>query len=252
MSVFSLKDEVALITGGGTGLGKAMTTSMVEAGAKVVITGRREEPLAETVDELGADSVAYLLHDVTKTNEADSFLEKVSAIFGEPSILINNAGVHHKVPAEDETDEGLQSILNIHLNGALALTNPWAKRRMAKQSGSVIFISSMSAIMGIPQVTAYSAAKSAIAGVTRSLAVEWAPHGIRVNAIAPGWIESPMLHKALDNDPERKQRILSRTPMNSFGQGSDIGNAAVFLCSSAAKFITGHQLVVDGGASISF
>ncbi|MCB1123944.1 MAG: SDR family oxidoreductase [Verrucomicrobiae bacterium] len=252
MSNFSLNGEVALVTGGGTGLGKAIAASLLEAGAKVVITGRREEPLKETVEALGSESVAYLQHDVTRIHEAESFLEDAAACFGELTILVNNAGVHRKVSAFDDDDEGLQSILDIHLNGALALTRPLARKMMTRQKGSIIFISSMAAVIGIPQVTAYTAAKSAIAGVTKSLAVEWAPYGIRVNAIAPGWIESPMLHKALDNDPERKNKILGRTPMKRFGEASDIGNAAVFLCSPAARFITGHQLVVDGGASVSF
>lgn len=252
MSVFGLENEIAIVTGGGTGLGKAIARSMIAAGAKVVITGRREDPLKETTSQFNPESAAYLVHDVRELAKAEQFLEKASGFFGTPGILVNNAGVHLKKPALEESDEDFERLLSTHLNGAMALTRPLAKHMKARGKGSIIFITSMAALFGIPNVNAYTAAKAAIAGMTKSLAVEWSPYGIRVNAIAPGWIESPMTRNALDEDPERKRKILSRTPMNALGQGSDIGNAAVFLCSPAARFITGHQLVVDGGASIGF
>ena len=121
-----------------------------------------------------------------------------------------------------------------------------------RRSGSILFITSMAAIFGIPQVVAYTAAKSACTGMVRALATELSPHGVRVNAIAPGWIETDMTRKAMDGDPERRRKILGRTPMGRFGETDDIGQAAVFLCSPAAKFITGVVLPVDGGASIGF
>ncbi len=121
-----------------------------------------------------------------------------------------------------------------------------------KKHGSILFIASAASLFAIPQVVAYSAAKSAIIGMVRVMALEWAPHGIRVNAIAPGWIESPMLKKAFDGDPARAQRVLQRTPMNHLGHPDDIAHAAVYLSSPAAKFVTGTLFPVDGGVSIGF
>jgi gluconate 5-dehydrogenase len=123
---------------------------------------------------------------------------------------------------------------------------------LERKSGSILFIASMTSLIGLPQVVAYSAAKSAYLGMVRSLAVELSPNGIRVNCIAPGWIESAMLQQALGNDRARHDRILARTPLGRFGEPQDIGNAAVFLSSEAAKFVTGVVLPVDGGASIGF
>jgi gluconate 5-dehydrogenase len=123
---------------------------------------------------------------------------------------------------------------------------------IARRSGSVLFISSMAALMGIPSVVAYSAAKSAYLGIVRSLATEWGPHGVRVNAIAPGWISSPMLEQALAGDPARKAKILGRISLGGFGAPEDIGHAVVYLSSPAAAYITGVVLPVDGGAAESF
>ena len=118
--------------------------------------------------------------------------------------------------------------------------------------GSILFIASMTSLLGMPKVVAYSAAKSAIVGMVRAMASEWSPHGVRVNAIAPGWIETEMTRKAMDGDPQRKAKILSRTPMARFGQPADVGMAAVYLCSPAARFVTGVLLPIDGGASVGF
>jgi gluconate 5-dehydrogenase len=132
------------------------------------------------------------------------------------------------------------------------LTREAGKRMVSRKSGSVLFTASMSSLMGLPLIVAYSAAKSAYVGIVRTLASEWGPDGLRVNAIAPGWIASDMLDQALSGDPERKVKILGRTPLKKFGEPEDIGWAAVYLCSPAAKFVTGVVLPVDGGAAIGF
>jgi gluconate 5-dehydrogenase len=121
-----------------------------------------------------------------------------------------------------------------------------------RRRGSILWIASMASLLGLPLVSAYTIAKTGIVGAVRALAAELSPHGVRVNAIAPGWIETPMLRKALDGDSRREARILERTPMGRFGESSDIGWAAVYLCSPAARFTTGVVLPVDGGASIGF
>ncbi len=248
---FCLDDALALITGGGSGLGLAMARCMIAAGARVVLAGRREPRLKQAVAGLGRQA-SYLTHDVTELTEAPALVEKVNRAFGPIGILVNNAGVHLKKPAVDTTEAEFLEVLTTHVLGAHALSRAVAPAMIARGSGSILFIASMASLFGIPKVVAYSAAKSALVGMVRALATELSPHGVRVNALAPGWIETEMSRQAMAGDPERERRILSRTPMGRFGEPNDVGLTAVFLSSPAARFITGVVLPVDGGASIGF
>jgi gluconate 5-dehydrogenase len=247
---FRLDGEVALITGGATGLGFGVAQCFIDAGAKVVLLGRRREVLEEAAGKLGGGAAArFVVADVT--DDADKLAAAVAPL-GPISILVNNAGNHLKKPATETSDAEFLSVIDTHVLGAFRLTRTLAPPMLAAGRGSVLFTTSMSALIGMPSIVAYSTAKAAYLGMVRALASEFSPRGVRVNAIAPGWIESPMLRQALDNDPPRKQRILNRTPMQRFGDPRDIGNAAVYLCSDAARFVTGVVLPVDGGASIGF
>jgi gluconate 5-dehydrogenase len=178
-------------------------------------------------------------------------LKRATDHVGPISILVNNAGVHLKKPAVDTTPTEFGAVLQTHVAAAFSLTRAALPGMIERKHGTVLFIASMTSLFGIPLVVAYSAAKSAYLGMTRTLAAEVSRHGVRVNAIAPGWIESDMLRQALDGDPARSKKILDRTPMNRFGAVEDIGLAATYLCSPAAKFVTGVVLPVDGGASSS-
>jgi NAD(P)-dependent dehydrogenase (short-subunit alcohol dehydrogenase family) len=249
--VFSLKNQLAIVTGGGTGLGFAMAWCLIAAGAHVVITGRRMDVLGKAVQSLGEHAFARQ-HDVTDLESADDFVAQVVKEYGTPSILINNAGVHVKKPIEEHTFEDFHSVLATHVEGAFAMTRAVVPVMKTVKKGSIIFIASMSTFIGMPNIVAYTTAKSAYAGMVRSLATELGPSNIRVNAIAPGWIQTPMLDQALSGDRARKDKILSRTPQNRFGVPEDIGWSAVFLSSPAANFINGIVLPVDGGASIGF
>lgn len=249
--VFSVKDQLAIVTGGGTGLGLAMTACLVSAGARVVITGRRTDVLQDAAERLGS-SVSAENHDVTDLEGATTLLERIAQRHGPPTILVNNAGIHVKKSIEEHSIAEFHSILATHVEGAFAVTRATVPYMKRAGSGSVIFIASMSSLIGLPNVVAYSAAKAAYLGMVRSLATELGPMNIRVNAIAPGWIETPMLRQALSADPERTIKILSRTPQNRFGAPEDIGWAAVYLSSPAASFVNGVVLPVDGGASIGF
>jgi NAD(P)-dependent dehydrogenase (short-subunit alcohol dehydrogenase family) len=249
---FGLQDEIALVTGGGSGLGLGIARCLVAAGAKVVIAGRREAQLADAVSAIGPRAM-YVVQDINHLEAApDLVRESELAAGGAISILINNAGIHIKKPAVDTTSQDFQSILNTHILASHALNRAVLPGMLAQNHGVILMITSMSAFMGVPLIIAYSAAKSACIGMTRALASEVSPHGIRVNAIAPGWIESPMFRQALAGDEMRSKKILSRTPSGRFGVPSDIGWAAVYLCSPAAKFVTGVVLPVDGGASTGF
>jgi gluconate 5-dehydrogenase len=199
------------------------------------------------------ERASYVVHDVTDEAQIDHLIDTATKKNGGPAtILINNAGLHLKKSALDETSEEWQRLLNVHVFGAMTLTRAVAAEMLRQGGGSILFVTSMAALFGVPEVAAYSAAKSAILGLVRALAVDWSGRGVRVNAIAPGWIDTAMSRQALASDPDRKDRILTRTPMRRLGEPDDVGWAAVYLCSAQAKFVTGQQLVVDGGASIGF
>jgi gluconate 5-dehydrogenase len=249
---YRLDDECALITGGGTGIGRGIAASMVQAGAKVVLIGRREEVLRAATADLG-EKAFWIAGDITRLDQAGEWAEKAAALAGMPvSILVNNAGNHLKKAALDTSPEEFQSVLDTHLLATHALTRAVVPDMVERGRGSILFISSMAAFMGVPLVMAYAAAKSALFGMTGTLSAELAEHGVRVNAIAPGWISSEMSRKALESDPVRKSKVMGRIPMNRMGEPEDIGRAAVFLSSPAAAYITGVTLPVDGGAAHSF
>lgn len=248
---FSLENETALITGGGTGLGRAIARCFVHVGAKVVITGRRLDVLQAAAAELGP-RVTAISGDVSCLKNLPTLWQRAEAEAGPLSILVNNAGVHLKKPAEETTDTEFAAIQQVHLQAPFALSRLAAESMRGRNHGSILFISSMAGLFGIPKVAAYSAAKTAVIGLTRALAAEWSDQGIRINAIAPGWIETDFNRGILAADTNRRTKILSRTPMSRFGTPEDVGWAAVYLCSPAASFITGTVLPVDGGASVGF
>jgi NAD(P)-dependent dehydrogenase (short-subunit alcohol dehydrogenase family) len=248
---FSLEGEVAVVTGGGTGIGFAVGKALTGLGARVAITGRTESVLREATEKLG-NRATYLVHDLRQEGTVSVLLEKLAAEVGPITILVNNAGVHLKKAATDTTTDEFKALLDTHVLGAFRFSSAVVPHMVKAGHGSIVFMSSMTALIGMPQVIAYSAAKSAYLGMMRTLACELAPNAIRVNAIVPGWIDTPMLAKAIKNDDERKRRILTRTPLGKFGRPEDIGWAVAFLSSPAAQFITGTVLPIDGGASVGF
>ncbi len=249
--MFDLSGKVVLITGGGTGLGLGIAECLVAAGAQVVITGRRVEPLAEACQRLGGRA-SYQVMDVTAKDQLPQVVAQITDRVGPIDVLVNNAGINKKISSLEMSDQDFASIVDTNLNSVFALTREVAKQMLPRGQGSIIMISSMAALYGLANVAAYGASKAAIAGMTRILASEYSPQGVRVNSIAPGFIDTPMLRKAIEGDEARRQKILGRTPMNRFGSAEDIGWAAVFLASDQAKFITGTLLPVDGGNSIGF
>jgi gluconate 5-dehydrogenase len=248
---FSLEGELALVTGGGTGIGFGIARAMTQAGARVVLSGRREEVLEKAVAELGT-LASYVTGDVSDVAGASDFADRVTRRCGSVSILVNNAGNHHKAFFRDTSFEDFDKVINAHVRGSFLMAKVFSPGMVERKHGHILFIASMTTFMGMSQVIGYSAAKSAIGGMVRALTAELAVDGVRVNAIAPGWINSEMMHRAVDNDPGRRAKILGRTPMGRFGDPEDIGDAAVYLSSPAASFVTGVILPVDGGALIGF
>lgn len=251
MNIFSLENKIALVTGGGSGIGFDIARCLKEAGAVVVLTGRREEVLQQAVERLGKGA-HYLVNDITDLATLPGLIQQVEATLGAIDILVNNAGVNMKKPALEVTDDDFHRIVQTNLHAVFALTRECARRMIARQRGSIIMITSMAAYYGIDRVAAYAASKSAVAGMIKVLASEFSPYNVRINAIAPGFIETDMMKTAMSGDPDRMNRALRRTPMSRFGKPADIGYAAVFLASDASGYITGASLPVDGGNSIGF
>ncbi|MBC3787455.1 SDR family NAD(P)-dependent oxidoreductase [Spirosoma utsteinense] len=249
--VFSLAGKLALITGGGSGIGFDIARCMVQAGATVVITGRREQPLQDAVGLLGQQA-HYQVNDVTERSLLDGLVADIERQYGPIDVLVNNAGINMKKPALEVTDEDFDRIVHTNLNSVFSLTRACAGPMIERGSGSIIMISSMAAYYGIDRVAAYAASKAGVEGMVKVLASEFSGKGVRVNAIAPGFIETAMSKTAMGGDPDRFARAMRRTPMGKFGKPEDIGWAAVFLASEAAAYVTGVSLPVDGGNSIGF
>lgn len=245
-----LHGKHALITGGGSGIGRAIAHAFINAGARVTLTGRNEVRLQNAVNDLGP-LATYAVHDVTDTQRTVTLVKKLESR-GPVDVLVNNAGKHDKRPTLETEDGQIREIVDTNLLGVLSLSRECARYMVGRAGGSILMVLSMASIFGIPQVAAYTAAKAGLAGLVRQLAVEWGPHGVRVNGIAPGFIDTAMSRKALDNDPARKERVLTRTPLGRLGAVEEIAGSAVFLSSPASAFITGVILPVDGGAAIGF
>lgn len=248
---FSLKGAVALVTGGGTGIGLAIARCVKAAGARVVITGRRESILAEAAGSLGEGVTCYV-HDVTETPSSSPLVERIRREFGRVDILVNNAGIHLKKPASETSEEEIRRLLEVHVTGAFSLTKAVLPGMLEQKSGSVVFIGSMASYLGIPQVISYSTAKTAVLGMARSFAAEYSSQGVRFNTVTPGWIETEMMAAAMRGDPERSRKVLDRVMTREFGRPEDVGWAVVYLCSPSARYITGISLPVDGGALVGF
>jgi NAD(P)-dependent dehydrogenase (short-subunit alcohol dehydrogenase family) len=248
---FSLTGRTALITGGGSGLGLATARCLAACGARVIVAGRREAELTAAVAEIGERASAQVM-DVTDLASLPGLAAELGRRHGPIGILVNNAGINLKKPYAETNDGELQRILQTNVIGANALTHALLPQLRDSGAGAVVFLSSMAALFGIPYVTAYSISKAALTGAVRALAVDLGGDGIRVNAVAPGWIDTAISRKAFAGDPARKGKILARTPLGRLGDPTDIGWTIAWLCSPAAGFVTGTIIPVDGGASIGF
>ena len=249
---YDLSGQVAVVTGGASGLGLAITRCLVSAGAKVCVIGSRPaETAVQTLGEFGG-SIAYYQFNITDTAHTPELVEKILADQGHIDILVNNAGNHCKKFIWDMTVEDYQNVLDVHLVGAFALTKAVVPQMKERGHGRIIFEASMTSYIGQPMVAGYSTAKAGYLGLIHTLTAELAEYGITVNAIAPGWIDTPMFHKATDNDPPRLAKIMGRIPAKSVGDPMDVGMCAAFLCSDAARYISGTCIPVDGGALIGF
>lgn len=250
--MFRLDGKVALITGSTRGLGWAMAQAMVDMGAHVVVNGRHDDAvMAKTAElSLGGGHASGIAFDVADLPAATNGVETVIERHGAIDILVNNAGVQHRAPVADFDQHEWDRVMAVNLHAPFALARAAAVHMVAAGSGRIINTGSVMGQIARPTIPAYVASKSGIAGMTRALAVELAPHGITVNAIGPGYVATE-LNTVLVNDPDFDEMVVSRTPAARWGRPEEIAAAAVFLASDEASYVNGHVLIVDGGMSVA-
>ena len=243
---FSLVDQTAIVTGGNVGLGQAIALALAGAGADVVSVARR--PSAETgqkVQALGR-SFRSIEADLSSTAPIAGIVDQTHAQFGRIDILVNNAGIIRRNDSVDFSEEDWDAVIDTNLKSAFFLAQAAGRHMIAQGRGKIINIASMLSFQGGIRVPSYTASKSGLAGLTKLLACEWAPKGVNVNAIAPGYMSTDNT-EALRADPTRNAQIMDRIPAGRWGEAADLGGAAVFLASAASDYVHGAVIPVDGG-----
>jgi gluconate 5-dehydrogenase/2-deoxy-D-gluconate 3-dehydrogenase len=254
VSEFSLEGKIAFVTGAGRGLGRAGALAFARAGADVVLVSRTRSQLEETaasVEGLGRKALVATA-DTRSRQEVGAAVRAAVEAFGRIDILFNNAGTNVRKPVVEMTDEDWHTIIETNVKGVFVVARAVACQMIAQPGGGcIINMSSASSVVPERDKVVYASSKGAVMQFTKGLAMELAPHGIRVNAIAPGYMLTPLVKDYVEDDAERRRRILSRIPLGRLGHPEEIGGALVFLASGAASYITGATIAIDGGWTAS-
>ena len=249
MDQFRLDGKVALVTGGSKGLGFAMALALAEAGADIALCSRSSDEAGAAAAEIGRltgrRAIGYHC-DVTHRSSVAQLARDCEAGFGHVDILLNNAGINVRRPTVELTDEDWESVVDISVKGSFLCSQAFLPGMVARQWGRIVMLGSILSHVAIAGRTPYAAAKAGVLGMTRALALEFAPHGITVNCLCPGPFETPM-NRVLMNDPVAYQAFLSKIPLGRWGQPEELGGAIVFLCSPVSAYMTGQSMIVDGG-----
>jgi NAD(P)-dependent dehydrogenase (short-subunit alcohol dehydrogenase family) len=250
--LFDLSGRTAIVSGGGSGIGRQMATGLAEAGANIMLCARKPErceEVAAELEQLGVRALAMRC-DVRDQAEVQAVVDRTKEELGRIDILVNNAGTSWGAPAENHPIEGWQKVIDVNLTGVFLLAQAAGRVMIEQQVGKIVNIASIAAFGGGPpalmNAVAYSASKAGVVGFTRDLATKWAEHGINVNAIAPGWFPSDINKVLLEAQPDA---YLAHIPLGRFGGADDLKGAVVFLASRASDFVTGQVVLVDGGQS---
>ena len=246
--LFDVSGQVALVTGASRGFGRSIAHALAEAGSDLVLTSRRLQDVEGVAGELAATGrkVIPLQADVTQEEDVEEIVRSALAILGKIDVLVNNAGINIRRPALDLTESDWDQTLETNLKGCFRVAKAVGRHMVSRQAGRIVNIASMMASVTLPERAAYGASKAGLVQLTRTLAVEWAPYNVRVNAICPGPFLTELNRPILD-DPEKVKFFTDRMPMKRFGRPEELHGAVIFLASEASSFITGTTVYIDGG-----
>lgn len=245
---FTLNRQVAIVTGGNKGIGRTIALCLAQAGAHVIVTGRTQHELQEVCTEIKqlGNKALWVEMDVRNAMNVMRMVTQVLEAFGRIDVLVNNAGISHVLPAEDHTEEIWDAVIDTNLKGVFLCSQAVGRQMIKQKRGSIVNMSSQAGTVGLLNHVAYCASKGGVNLLTKVLALEWAPYNVRVNAVAPTVIRTPMTDKVFADEDVRAE-MTAKIPLGRFGEPEDVAGAVIFLASEASAMVTGHILLVDGG-----